>query len=86
MYTRHDEKDSQYNPNNPMNPAVPRNTSSLLIPCCPSGKSGTRLNHMYSDPRIVVHSMRTKMICSAWNCGPSLFPVRILAAVFIYVR
>jgi hypothetical protein len=31
-----------------------------------------------------VHSMRTKMICSAWNRGPSLPPVRILAAVFIW--
>lgn len=72
----------QYSPNNPTNPHVPLNTKSPLTPLAPSGKSGVRCHAIHAMPRTVVQSMRTKMICIAWNLVS--YPVASsLAAVFM---
>jgi hypothetical protein len=39
--------------------------------------------HMYIDPMMVVHSMRMKMICKAWNLMLGSF-ASSFAAVFIF--
>ena len=57
----------QYKQNRPDDPARPRRTRRFLTPGGPKGKPGTFLYHMYRDPINAVASMRTKMICRAWN-------------------
>lgn len=46
---------------------MPRMASNPRTPRFPKGKSGICLYHMYEDPMTAVASMRTKIICSAWN-------------------
>ena len=72
----------QYSPNNPTNPQTPRRTNSPLTPFCPSGKKGVLWYPIHAVPSTVVHNIRMKMICKAWNFVS--YPVASsLAAVFM---
>lgn len=50
----------------------------------PRGKLGTFLYDMYNEPRIAVASIRTKMMCKAWNWLGESLEVNSFAAVLIY--
>lgn len=54
------------------------------MPLCPKGKSGTPLYQEYIEQMILVHNMRMKMICSAWNFILGSFASNF-AAMFIYI-